>query len=262
MSGEIDGRPALLGSLQFLDAQGIAFDAWRAERLARSGNTVVGVALDGRPLGFIALADALRPTSKPAIERLRRMGIDTRMLTGDHEAAAGTVASALGIRNFRAGVSPADKAATVSALKGENGLVGMAGDGINDAPALAAADIGFALAEGSDIAIEAADITLVRNDLGGVTDAIDLSRHVGEDPPEPVLRVRLQRAWHSPDGARSAQPGDRCERSVSNLLRAVPGVREARVSLERGEARIVFDPAKTGVAQIKEAILDAGYQAD
>jgi Cu+-exporting ATPase len=176
MSGDIDGRAALLGSVQFLAGQGIAFDAKQAERLARAGNTVVGVALDGKALGFIALADAARPTSKPAVERLRRMGVDTMMLTGDNEAAAGAVARAVGIRHFRAKVSPADKAAAVAALKGEDGLVGMAGDGINDAPALAAADIGFAIAAGSDIAIEAAQVTLMRNDLASVADAIDLSR--------------------------------------------------------------------------------------
>ena len=176
VSGQIDGRPALLGSTRFLRSRGIAFDEQAAADLAAAGRTIVGVAHAGKLLGFIAIADALRPGSARAIARLRGLGIDPVMLTGDNEATARAVAAKLGLEHFRAQVLPADKAAAVAAMKLDGTLVGMAGDGINDAPALAAADVGFAVASGSDIAIEAADITLMRNDLGGVADAIRLSR--------------------------------------------------------------------------------------
>jgi Cu+-exporting ATPase len=116
------------------------------------------------------------PSSARAIAELRRLGVEPVMLTGDNAATAAAVAKSLGIEKFRAEVVPQDKAAQVAALKGGDGLVGMAGDGVNDAPALAAADVSFALASGSDIAIEAADITLMRNDLLSVVDAIDLSK--------------------------------------------------------------------------------------
>jgi Cu+-exporting ATPase len=176
VSGELDGRPALLGSTRFLQQSGIAFDPRMVEELAAGGRTVIGVAWDGKLLGFIAVADALRPTSREALAELRRMGIDPVMLTGDNETTARAVAEQLGIEHFRAQVLPGDKAQAVISMKRDGVLVGMAGDGINDAPALAAADVGFALAAGSDIAIEAADITLMRNDLRGVADAIRLSR--------------------------------------------------------------------------------------
>ncbi|HUF20397.1 MAG TPA: heavy metal translocating P-type ATPase, partial [Burkholderiales bacterium] len=176
LAGTVDGRPALLGSPQHLMDNGIAVNAHTAGTLAEGGRTVVGVAAEGRILGWLAIADTPRPTSARAIARLRDMGIETFMLTGDNQATARAIAAQLGIKRMRAEVLPQDKAAVVDELKGENGLVGMAGDGINDAPALAAADVSFALASGADIAIEAADVTLMRSDLFGVADAIELSR--------------------------------------------------------------------------------------
>ncbi|MGH6631185.1 MAG: heavy metal translocating P-type ATPase, partial [Burkholderiales bacterium] len=144
--------------------------------LSQGGRTVVAVARGGALLGFIVIADAPRPNSAAAVRLLRAMHVDTVMLTGDNEATARAIASQLGIEKLRSQVLPQDKAAEVKRLKNGNGLVGMAGDGVNDAPALAAADVSFALASGSDIAIEASDVTLMRNDLMGVADAIDLSR--------------------------------------------------------------------------------------
>ncbi len=176
VSGEVDGRPALLGAPRFLRERGIAVDDDRVGRLAADGSTVVAVALDGRLIGMIAIADTLRPSSPRAIAALAELGVDVVMLTGDNAATAEAVAGSLGVSRYRAEVLPQDKAREVSALKHGNGLVGMAGDGINDAPALAAADVSFALASGSDIAIEAADITLMRNDPLAIADAIDLSR--------------------------------------------------------------------------------------
>jgi len=142
----------------------------------REGKTLVGVAVGGRLLGVVALADRLRPSSASALARLRAAGIDVVMLTGDNAETARAVASTVGIDNFRAGAMPADKADAVRALKASGVVTGMVGDGINDAPALAAADVSFAIGAGSDIAIEAADITLIRSDLNAVVDAILLSR--------------------------------------------------------------------------------------
>jgi Cu+-exporting ATPase len=170
------GSEALVGSLDYLAEQGIAADVAMAEPLQRAGKTLVGVAVGGRLLGLIALADRVRPTSAAAIARLKRAGIDVVMLTGDNAATAQAVANQVGIVDFRAGVMPSDKADAVRALKSRGIVTGMVGDGINDAPALAAADVSFAIGTGSDIAIEAADITLMRLDLNAVVDAILLSR--------------------------------------------------------------------------------------
>jgi Cu+-exporting ATPase len=134
------------------------------------------VAHDQVLLGLIAFADQLRPSSIIAVARLREMGIRVVMLSGDNEATARAVAQQAGIDEYQAEVLPQDKARYVNSFKAKNQIVGMVGDGINDAPALAAADVSFAMKSGSDIAIEAADITLMRNDLSSVADAIDLSR--------------------------------------------------------------------------------------
>ncbi|MGQ0578526.1 MAG: heavy metal translocating P-type ATPase [Betaproteobacteria bacterium] len=166
----------LLGSPRFITDQGVAIDEAAVLRLAGEGKTVVILAASGTVLGYVAIADQPRPSSATAISRFKALGIDVVMLTGDNAATARAIAGKLGIGEFRAEVMPADKAAQISRLKGAGGLVAMAGDGINDAPALAAADVSFALSSGSDIAIEAADVTLMRNDLMSVADAIRLSR--------------------------------------------------------------------------------------
>ncbi|MEW5786725.1 MAG: heavy metal translocating P-type ATPase [Pseudomonadota bacterium] len=129
-------------------------------------------------LGSLYLADRLRPSSRTALARLKTLGIRPVMLTGDQEGVAAAIAREAGITEFRARVKPQDKAATVAILKSEGSVVGMAGDGINDAPALAAADVSFGMAGGSDIALEAADVTLMRPDLNGVADGVELSRAV------------------------------------------------------------------------------------
>jgi Cu+-exporting ATPase len=167
---------ALVGSVDYLAANGIAVDAALATPLRRAGKTVVAVASGGELRGLIGLADRLRPTSKAAVARLRDAGIDVVMLTGDNVETAAAVAAAAGIADYRAGVLPADKAEAVRALKARGRVTGMVGDGVNDAPALAAADVSFAIGAGADIAIESADVTLIRADLGAVVDAILLSR--------------------------------------------------------------------------------------
>jgi Cu+-exporting ATPase len=178
VSGVVAGSAAtaMLGSVDWLEGNGIAIPRDAGEALQAAGRTIVAVARDGRALGLLALADAVRPSSAHAVARLQSAGIDVVMLTGDTEATARAVAGAVGIRDFRAGVLPGGKADAVRALMARGVVTGMVGDGVNDAPALAAADVSFALGAGSDIAIEAADITLMRNDLDAVADAILLSR--------------------------------------------------------------------------------------
>jgi len=174
MTGEVAGRRVLVGSVNWVKAQGWSSAA--ADALARAGRSVVAVVADNVLLGFIGIADPLRITSPSAVARLNRLGIEVVMLTGDNAGTAQAVAAAAGIVRFEAEVMPGDKAAAVRKLMRDGVLVGMAGDGINDAPALAAADVSFAMAAGSDVAMQAADVTLMRNDLHGVADAISLSR--------------------------------------------------------------------------------------
>jgi len=165
-----------LGSPAFLVEQGVAANLDRIAPSLAQGNTVVGVARDQQLLGWIALADAIRPTSARAVARLREAGIDVVMLTGDNLGTARVVAEAVGIESYEAGVSPEGKAAAVAALRARGVVTGMVGDGVNDAPALAAADVSFAMGAGTDIAVEASDVTLMRDDLNAVVDAIMLSR--------------------------------------------------------------------------------------
>jgi len=172
VAGKVDGRHLRLGSPEWTGVAG----AGQLEWLQQAGKTVVALAEGERVLALLAVADALRPTSRSAVARLRARGIRVVMLTGDNPATAAAIAREAGIDEFRAGILPGDKAAAVNELKAGGGLVAMVGDGINDAPALAAADIGFAIGAGSDAAVEAADLTLVRSDLAAVDDAIELSR--------------------------------------------------------------------------------------
>ncbi len=169
-------RVVLAGSLAYLAENGIVVAADAAEPLQHAGKTVVGVGIDGSLAGLIGLADQVRPSSAGAVARLQAAGIRVVLITGDNAETARAVAAEVGIADFRAGVLPADKAAAVRALRAGGTVTGMVGDGVNDAPALAAADVSFAIGAGSDIAIEAADVTLMRSDLNAVVDAILLSR--------------------------------------------------------------------------------------
>jgi len=138
--------------------------AARREELAAGGRTAVIVAIDGSPAGLIAIADAVRPTSRDAVGALREQEIDVVMLTGDHEATARRIAKELGIEHVIAEVLPGDKAATVADLQRAGRRIAMVGDGVNDAPALAQADLGIAIGAGTDVAIETADVVLMRSD--------------------------------------------------------------------------------------------------
>ena len=176
VSALVGGRPALLGSSSFLGESGVAFKGDDPERLRAEGKTVVGVAAGGRLLGWIALADELRASTPAALARLRDMKVEPIVLSGDNAAAVGEIARRLGIAAWKAGVLPEGKVAEIELLQRQGRSVGMAGDGVNDAPALAKADVGFALAGGTGVAIETADVTLMKNDLAGIADAIELSR--------------------------------------------------------------------------------------
>lgn len=171
VSGQVADRQLRLGSPEWLGAA----TNQHVLDLQRAGKTVVVLAEGDQLLALLAIADALRPTSRQAVERLRAKGIRVVMLTGDNAETAASIAAQAGIAEFRAGILPADKAAAVTDLRGRDGLVAMVGDGINDAPALAAADVSFAIGAGSDAAVEAADLTLIRSDLNSLVDAIELS---------------------------------------------------------------------------------------
>jgi Cu+-exporting ATPase len=176
VTAEVDGKRAALGTARFLAQLGIEVDEEAATRLEAQGKTVVAVASDQRAIGLIAIADRLRPTSRAAVRKLRDLGIEVVMLTGDNRATAQAIASEAGITRFEAEMLPADKAAWIQRAVREGRRVGMVGDGVNDAPALAAASVSFAIGAGAEVAIRAADVTLMRDDLMSVADAIELSR--------------------------------------------------------------------------------------
>ena len=172
----LDGSLYMLGSPAFISQQGVVLDEASILALQQQGKSVIAVARENVLLGYIAFADKIRNSSRVAVARLQEMGIRVVMLSGDNQVTALAIAQQAGIEEYIAEVSPQDKASYVTSLRNEQTVVGMVGDGINDAPALAAADVSFAMKSGSDIAIEAADITLMRSDLNSVADAIDLSK--------------------------------------------------------------------------------------
>ncbi|HEX7917979.1 MAG TPA: heavy metal translocating P-type ATPase [Gemmatimonadales bacterium] len=178
IQGVVDGQAVLIGNAALMAdwAVDTASHADAATTLAVQAKTVMFVAVDGKLAGLFAVADPIKPTSIAAIQRLHRMGLEVVMLTGDQRATANSVARAAGIDRVVAGVLPEGKVAEIKRLQEERKVVAMVGDGINDAPALAQADIGIAIGTGADVAVEAADIALMRGDLSGVADAIQLSR--------------------------------------------------------------------------------------
>jgi len=173
VTGTVDGRVVSVGNAEFT---GAAAEAKRAEPLRAEGQTVVFVALDGKLAGLVGVADPIKPSVPDALRALRAEGLRIVMLTGDSRTTAQAVARKLGIEEFEAEVLPAQKAEVVKRLRAEGHKVAMAGDGINDAPALAAADVGIAMGTGTDVAMESADITLVKGDLRGILRARRLSR--------------------------------------------------------------------------------------
>jgi Cu+-exporting ATPase len=179
--GDVDGETILIGKLELLDEHEVEdLESLRttADQLRNDGKTAMFVAADGRPFGVLAVADEIKESTPAAIEALHQAGFDVVMMTGDHEATARVVAQKLNIDDFEAGVSPEQKHDRVRKLHDEGHIVAMAGDGINDAPALAAADIGIAMGTGTDVAIESAGVTLVKGNLQGIVRAVRLSNIV------------------------------------------------------------------------------------
>ncbi len=171
-------KEVLLGNSKLMEDKGVKLGSLqsRSEELSKLGQTVIFVSLDGKPLGLLGISDPIKTDSKDAIKRLQDSGIKVVMLTGDNRATAGTVANLVGVDDFIAEVLPQDKANEITKLQERGEKVAMVGDGINDAPALAGADVGFAIGTGTDVAIESADITLMRGSLNGVADAVAISK--------------------------------------------------------------------------------------
>ncbi|MES0329432.1 MAG: heavy metal translocating P-type ATPase, partial [Dehalococcoidales bacterium] len=178
IEARVNGKAVLLGNLKLMRDRDIALDGLeeRATTLSGEGKTAMFVSLDGKAAGIIAVADTLKPNSKEAVGRLQRLGLDVIMLTGDNQRTAEAIARQVGISSVLADVLPEHKAAAVKKLQAEGKVVAMVGDGINDAPALAQADVGIAIGTGTDVAMEAADVTLISGDLRGVVTAISLSK--------------------------------------------------------------------------------------
>jgi Cu+-exporting ATPase len=178
VSGRVDGRQVLFGNAKLMRDRAVAIDLLLSEweRLANEGKTPMYVAIDGKAAGLVAVADTVKPDSKAAIALLKDLGIEVVMLTGDNERTGRAIAREVGIDRVLAEVLPNDKAHEVQKLQLEGRSVGMVGDGVNDAPALAQADVGFAIGTGTDVAIEASDVTLIKGSLMGVVTAIAISR--------------------------------------------------------------------------------------
>jgi Cu2+-exporting ATPase len=175
---EVAGKTVLVGNRRLMDEEGIDVGTLtaEAERLKGEGRTVVHVAQGGRMLGLIAIADAPRPSAKATVAKLRARGVEVAMLTGDNEGTARRIAGELGIDIVLADVLPGQKAEKVKELQAQGKKVGMVGDGVNDAPALTQADVGFAIGAGTDVAMESADVVLMKSDPYDVVGAIELSR--------------------------------------------------------------------------------------
>ena len=178
LEAKVDGRVVVVGNTKLMRDRAIDFGALgaRADELEGAGRTVVRVAVDGAAAGLVAIADSVRPTAKETIERLHNLGIQVAMLTGDNRATADRIAAELGLDTVFAEVLPGQKADKVKELQATGKLVAMVGDGINDAPALAQADVGIAIGAGTDVAVETADVVLMKSDPVDVLGAIALSR--------------------------------------------------------------------------------------
>jgi Cu+-exporting ATPase len=178
IEAQIGGQNILAGNRKLMQERDIGLTALESEsdRLAGEGKTPMYVAIDGRLGGIVAVADVVKESSKAAIEKLHKMGIEVAMITGDNQKTAAAIAKQVGIDRVLAEVLPQDKSSEVKTLQAEGRKVAMVGDGINDAPALAQADIGIAIGSGTDVAMESADIVLMRSDLMDVPTAINLSK--------------------------------------------------------------------------------------
>lgn len=190
ISAQIDGRHVLVGNRRFMEREQVTLNglAAKADALQNQAKTAMWLAVDGQAQAVIGVADTIKDGSQEAIANLRQMGLTVIMMTGDNRATAEVIAAEVGVDRVLAEVLPGDKAAHVAKLQAEGYVVAMVGDGINDAPALAQADVGIAIGTGTDVAMEAADVTLMRGDLRGVPQAIHLSRAT-------MRNIRQNLAW-------------------------------------------------------------------
>jgi Cu+-exporting ATPase len=174
----VDGHRVVLGNLKMMQKEQVALGGLEeeAKRLADEGKTPMYAAADGNAAGIVAVADTVKEDSAEAIQVLKALGLEVVMITGDNRRTAQAIAQQVGVGRVMAEVLPEDKAHQVHLLQAEGKKVGMVGDGINDAPALAQADVGFAIGTGTDVAIEASDITLIKGSLKGVVTAVDVSK--------------------------------------------------------------------------------------
>lgn len=181
VSGNIDGKTVLVGNLKLMEAEHIQLNQevlTKANEAQAKGKTVPFVAVDGNLVGFVVISDAIKPSSKLAIQQLQKHGVNVMMMTGDNKYTAQSVAEEIGLTDYQADCLPEDKLNKVKELKDNGHKVAMAGDGINDAPALALADVGIAMGTGTDVAIESASVTLVKGDLQAIVKAYSLSKKV------------------------------------------------------------------------------------
>jgi P-type Cu+ transporter len=178
VAGEVLGRQVVVGTSDFLVSRGIDVRpiSLQSETLSQQGQTVVLAAVDGKAAGLISVADPIKSSAREAVAALKRSGLRLVMLTGDNRATAEAIAKELGITQFEAEVLPEQKLAIIKKLQAEGRTVAMAGDGVNDAPALAQADVGIAMGTGTDVAMESGDITLIKGDLNALMRARNLSR--------------------------------------------------------------------------------------
>jgi Cu+-exporting ATPase len=178
VTGRVDGHAILFGNAKLMNDRGVSIEGLQPhwERLASEGKTPMYVAVDGKAAGLVAVADTVKSDSKAAIAALKNLGIEVVMLTGDNERTGKAIARQVGIERVLAEILPDEKAHEVQKLQLEGKTVGMVGDGVNDAPALAQANVGFAIGTGTDVAIEASDVTLIKGSLMGIVTAIEISK--------------------------------------------------------------------------------------
>ena len=207
--GIVESKKILIGQRSLLakkNVQNLAALDNRADELQKQGRTVMYVAVDQQFAGLVAVSDPIKESTAEAVQSLHDLGLRIIMLTGDNEKTAGTVAEKLGIDEFHAGVRPEDKHERIKAMKAEGRKVAMAGDGINDAPALAEADVGIAMGTGTDVAIESSGVTLVKGDLRGIVRAIKLSRHTMRNIRQNLFFALIYNALGVPIAAGALYP--------------------------------------------------------